>query len=156
MTKNLKNFGIFRAYDIRGKYPAEINEEIVSEIIHRFFSNKLTKLKAKKFKIVVGHDARLSSPALYRAAIKGIKNKELRIKDKKNKFIIHNSQFIILPVGLITTPMLYFLVNYLNADFGIVITASHNPKEYNGLKIVGSKAAPIGGKEILKELSRKK
>ena len=136
---------IFKAYDIRGKYPVEINEKIVSKIIFSLISK--LRIKNLEFRIIVGRDARLSSPALYRAAIEGIMNNELRIK---NKTIIHNSKFIILKAGLITTPMLYFLVNHFNADFGIMITASHNPKEYNGMKIVGKKATPINGKEIQK------
>lgn len=148
---------IFRAYDIRGKYPSEINEEVVVEIVEKFFYGHSERSERSRdssaapqnnrkslLKVVVGHDARISSPALYRAAIKGIKNK---------KTIIHNSKFIILPAGLITTPMMYFLVNDLKADYGIMVTASHNPKEYNGLKIVGKKAKPISGREVLKEIS---
>lgn len=118
---------IFKSYDIRGKYPQEINEKIVSEIIAAIIKN----LKPKK--IVIGYDARLSSPFLYSTALKFIKTKNLKP----------------INIGLITTPMLSFLVNYFNANMGIMITASHNPKEYNGLKIVGKNAVPISGKEIL-------
>ena len=121
---------IFRAYDIRGKYPKEINEEAVAEIIPAIINILKPKI------IVVGHDTRLSSPSLYRAALKS--------------FIVYRSLFIVIPAGISTTPMFYFLVNKLKADGGIMITASHNPKEYNGLKIVGKNAAPISGKEILK------
>ena len=118
---------IFKAYDIRGAYPDEINEKTV-EII--------ASAVAKKFrgKIVVGYDARLSSPALYKATMRGLTNKEVRI----------------VPAGLVTTPMLYFLVNKLRAAGGIMVTASHNPKNFNGLKVVGPKAAMISGTEILK------
>ena len=56
----------------------------------------------------------------------------------------------IIDGGLMTTPMFYFLVNHFNADGGIMITASHNPKEYNGLKIINKNAVPISGKEIQK------
>ncbi|MCL5004871.1 MAG: hypothetical protein M1170_02940 [Patescibacteria group bacterium] len=124
---------IFKAYDIRGIYPDEINEEIVSEIIAAVVKN----FKPKK--IIIGHDARLSSPKLYQALIK--------------QFKILNLKFKIIPTGLITTPMLYFLTNYSNADLGIMITASHNPKQYNGLKIVGKNAVPISGKQIWKIIS---
>ncbi len=124
------NSKIFRAYDIRGKYPSEINEKAVEKIIEG-----LAKSFFKPGKVIVGHDARLSSPELYRAAIKQLKTKNLKLKT--------------IPVGMITTPMLSFLVNKLKADGGIMITASHNPKEYNGLKIVGAKAVPVSGKEIL-------
>ncbi len=135
---------IFKAYDIRGRYPEEINEKAAFEI-----AAKLPRILGRK--IVVAHDARLSSPALYKAVIRGIKNYELRIKNRKNnnKPIIHDSLFII-PIGMATTPMFYFLVNKLRADGGVMVTASHNPKEYNGLKIVGKYAQPISGKEILK------
>ncbi|MDI6717626.1 MAG: hypothetical protein QMD86_01055 [Patescibacteria group bacterium] len=148
---------IFRAYDIRGIYPSEINERIVAELtpkIIKFFRNNL-KLKTKKLKFIIGYDARLSSPALYYFVIKGIKNYELEIRNKK-KTVIHNSSFIILPAGLITTPMLYFLVNKHKASGGIMITASHNPKQFNGLKIVGPKGTPVSGKEICDAINYKK
>ncbi|MEK7634431.1 MAG: hypothetical protein AAB396_00895 [Patescibacteria group bacterium] len=125
------NPNIFKSYDIRGKYPQEINEKIVSEIILKL-SNKFSQ----KSKIVIGYDARLSSLSLYRAAINSVKRKASSIK--------------IIEIEMATTPMLYFLANYFNADMGIIITASHNPKEYNGLKIVGKNAIPISGKEIFK------
>ena len=124
---------IFKAYDIRGKYPSEINEDVVKKIISNFFSQKL-KVKGKKLTVVIGRDTRLSSPDLYEAAINSLKIKNLKLK--------------IILAGLSTTPEMYFLVNKHNADFGIMITASHNPKEYNGIKIAGPKAAPISGKEV--------
>jgi phosphomannomutase len=136
---------IFKAYDIRGVYPKEINESVVFEI-----TKALGKYFGKDAKLIIGYDARLSSPALYRAVIDGIMNNESGIKDKGENSIIHNSKFIIRAVGMITTPMLYFLVNQLKADGGIMVTASHNPKEYNGLKVVGKNAVPMSGKEIEK------
>ena len=66
------------------------------------------------------------------------------------KKIIHNSKFIILKVGLATTPMFYFLVKKLKAGGGIMITASHNPPNYNGLKIVDENALPMSGLAIKK------
>ena len=124
------NSNIFKAYDIRGKYPDEINEKIVSNIITALIKN----IKPKT--VVIGHDARLSSPSLYKTTIKTIQK------------TLVASGYTLYPAKLITTPMLYFLVNYFKADMGIMITASHNPKEYNGLKIVGKNAVPISGKEI--------
>ena len=121
------NPNIFRAYDIRGLYPEEINEEVVG---------KIGKVLGKYFgggKIVVGYDARLSSLSLYKTL-----NDELRIMNNVN----------LLEAGLITTPMLTFLVNKLGASGGVMITASHNPKEYNGLKMVGRGGIPISGEEI--------
>lgn len=130
---------IFKAYDVRGIYPDEINEKIVSEIA----AAVIKKFKPKK--IVIGHDARSSSPSLYRAAMKQITTNKLR-------------PATIINTGLITTPMISFLANYFKADLGIMITASHNPKEYNGLKIVGKNnkngaLLPISGKEIWKIIS---
>lgn len=119
---------IFKAYDVRGKYPSEFNEAAASAI-----AKALGKHFGKGAKLVVGHDARLSSPSIYRAVLKNLKG---------------------VKVGLVTTPMIYFLVNRLKADGGIIVTASHNPKEYNGLKVVGRKARPISGKEILEILDK--
>ncbi len=126
------NQKIFKAYDVRGRYPDEINEKAVLKIcasLGTYF---------KKGAVVVGHDARLSSPSLYRAALQGIKQTR-----KDGKFF---------EVGFVTTPMLYFLVNHLKAAGGIMVTASHNPKEFNGLKIMGPKADPISGTDLLKHL----
>jgi phosphomannomutase len=137
---------IFRAYDIRGKYPGEINEKVISKIIFSFISKfKISPSggspagrQNSKFKIVVGHDARLSSPSLYKTVLKSL--------------VASGYPLAAIKAGLITTPTLSFLVNYYKADLGIMITASHNPKEYNGLKIVGKNAVPISGKEIYKTI----
>ncbi|MEK7162704.1 MAG: hypothetical protein AAB696_00190 [Patescibacteria group bacterium] len=125
------NINIFKAYDIRGKYPEEINEKVVAEII-----SATTNTLKPKAKIIIGRDGRLSSPNLYRAAIERLQTTDYRLR--------------LIETGIITTPMLYFLVNHFKADLGIMITASHNPKEYNGLKIVGKKAIPISGKDVLR------
>ena len=122
---------IFKAYDIRGKYPAEINEGVVETIVS-FLAPYFPKGT-----LVIGHDARVSSLVLYHTALLAA------------RFL----QVTTLPVGMITTPMLYFLVNHLKAAGGIMVTASHNPKEYNGLKIVGPKAAPISGYEIYQRIT---
>ncbi len=95
----------------------------------------------KNFKpktIIIGYDTRLSSPVLYHAIIKKLKTSDYKLQTIK--------------AGLITTPMIYFLTNHFNADLGIIITASHNPKEYNGLKIVSKNAIPMSGKEILSKM----
>lgn len=124
---------IFRAYDVRGEYPKELNEKIVERIaiaLGRRF---------KKGKVIIGHDGRLSSPALYNAVLRGEKKvRSLRTIGK---------------VGLITTPMLTFLVNSQNAAGGIMVTASHNPKRINGLKMLGPKGVPISGLQIQKILN---
>ncbi|MBI2013396.1 MAG: hypothetical protein HYS87_01015 [Candidatus Colwellbacteria bacterium] len=131
---------IFRAYDIRGRYPDELNVKtahLVAEVLAKKIAGS-----ARPF-ILVGHDARVSSPALYHSFIKGLEHtlgKRVRI----------------ISAGLITTPMMYFLANYFGADLGVAITASHSPKDYNGIKVVGADNNPISGKQILKALHQLK
>ena len=125
------NTKIFRAYDIRGEYPNEINEETVFLI-----AKHLPKIF--KGKVVIGHDDRLSSPAIYKSLLKALKS---------------SPGIKVIDAGTITTPMLYFLVNDIGAIGGVMVTASHNPEQYNGLKIVGKNAKPISGLEILKIIS---
>lgn len=122
---------IFKSYDIRGVYPSEIDEEGVFKI-----SKLIAEKIFKKGAIVVAHDARTSSPSLYKKVVAGIKKAE--------------GDFRIIDIGVATTPMFYFLGVELGVSGGIMVTASHNPKEYNGLKVVGAGAKMIGGKEILK------
>ena len=124
------NEGIFKAYDIRGIYPKEVNPQTASEIsraLGRFFP---------KGKIVVARDGRRGSPELYKAVIKGLQRREL------------------IKAGLATTPMFYFTVAKLKAQGGIMVTASHNPKEYNGFKVVGRNAQMISGKEVLRIMNK--
>lgn len=109
---------IFKAYDIRGIYPNEIDEEIAFRI-GKAFPKFLSKNRRKKLKIVIGRDNRLSSDSLLKAVKKGIKTQRAHIID----------------IGLSPTPLLYFGVNLLKADGGINVTASHNPAEYNGFKL---------------------
>ena len=129
------NQGIFKAYDVRGKYPEELNEETAFKI-----AAAMAKHFGKRAKVVVGRDGRSSSPSLYKAVLRGLQHSN----------VLKNVRMSVIDAGIMTTPMLYFLVNKLKADGGIMVTASHNPKEYNGLKVVGKNARPISGKEILK------
>lgn len=108
------NPAIFKAYDIRGVYPQEINEDIIFGI-----GQALVQFSGAK-KIVVGRDMRTSSPALAKALIEGITEAGADVAD----------------VGLVSTPTFYFAVRHLKAAAGIQVSASHNPKEYNGCKIV--------------------
>lgn len=127
---------IFKANDVRGVYPSEINEKEVRKI-----GLALSGYFGKGAKLVIGHDARLSSPSLYRALKDSLKSKKL-------------NGLKVIEAGLMTTPMLYFLVAHSKADGGIMVTASHNPKEYNGLKVVKKGARPVGGKEIEKIVTK--
>lgn len=130
--------GIFRAYDIRGIYPQELNKE-TAEIIGRAFIKFLrSKRKKKKLRIVVGRDNRLSSPVLSQALKKGILNEGAAIID----------------IGLSPTPVFYFAVWKYGFDGGVLSTASHNPPEYNGFKIVGKEARMIGDNTGLKEIKK--
>jgi phosphomannomutase len=120
---------IFKAYDIRGIYPTEINENNASDI-----GRACAKL-LKPGKVIVAHDIRYGSVKLSEAFIKSFK----KASGRRHKIIF---------VGLSTTPMFYFLINNLGASGGCMITASHNPKNYNGFKIVGEKAGMISGVAI--------
>ena len=106
---------IFREYDIRGVYGEEMDEETAYHI-GRAYGTKLKEFG--KNKTVVAHDNRLSSPILAEYMIKGLTE----------------SGVDVLNLGLATTPMCYFAANYLGTDASMMITASHNPKEYNGFK----------------------
>lgn len=128
------NPAIFKAYDIRGVYPREINKEAVF-LVGKAFVQFLQKSRPK---IAVGRDSRFSSPELHKSLILGLKEAGADIID----------------IGLVPTPVLYFSVARYGYDGGISITASHNPKEYNGLKLVREKAIPIGENTGLKEIQK--
>ena len=107
---------IFREYDIRGIYDSELNED-TAYLIGKAYGTILQKEYNKK-KCIVGYDNRLSSVSLYEALVKGILETGVDV----------------VSIGLTTTPMYYFAWDYLNVKCGVMITASHNPKEYNGFK----------------------
>lgn len=118
---------IFKAYDIRGIYPDELNEENIVPIIkaiYRFFSETIQK--NGPLSIVLGRDMRLSSPSLFEVA----------------KKVLIEAGAQVIDVGLVSTPSFYFALFHYAYDAGIQITASHNPKEYNGIKI--AKYSPEG------------
>jgi len=121
--------GIFKAYDIRGIYPEEIDEE-VSYLIGRAF---VAFLEAER--IVVGRDMRLSSPSLSRSFIEGACFQGADVVD----------------IGLCSTDMLYFASGKLDIP-GAMFTASHNPKEYNGLKLCRRLAGPISEDTGLRDM----
>ena len=130
------NTSIFRAYDIRGVYPKDINNEVAYKI-GRSFVGFLSE-KDNKLEIVVGRDNRLSSPEISKALIRGITSQGANVTD----------------IGLATTPMLYFAAAHYGFDAGIEVSASHNPKEYNGFKLVEKGSSPIGEQTGLKEIKK--
>lgn len=126
---------IFKAYDIRGIYPSQLNESDAYDIA-RGYATWLKKQDPNAKKIAVGSDMRLSGPALREKVIKGILDTGLDVDD----------------VGLVSTPTLYFTVAFFGYDGGIQISASHNPKNYNGLKIVKKNAIPVSGTTGLEDI----
>ena len=129
---NLKT-EIFRAYDIRGKYPSEVNSETFFEVgfaLGKYFVKKNSK------KFFIGQDVRLSSVKLKKSFVKGLNEGS-------------GGKLEIIDIGFSTTPMLNFCANKFKAP-GAIITASHDPKEYNGLKVIGSNAEILSGKDVLK------
>jgi len=111
----------FKAYDVRGRIPSELNKEVAFKIgvaIASYFSTK---------SVVIGYDVRPSSLDILEALAKGIQSQQSEV----------------VSIGLCGTEEIYFATNYLDSDAGVMITASHNPADYNGLKIVGAGAKPV-------------
>lgn len=123
------NKQIFREYDIRGIYPTDLNEELAYNL-GRAYATKLLSLG--KNKMIVGHDNRLSSESLEENLIRGLTD----------------SGVSVVKLGLVTTPMYYYAWNKLNINCGIMVTASHNPKEYNGFKMSYNGIHNIFGKDV--------
>jgi len=121
---------IFKAYDIRGIYPEQLNEEIAYKIGSAF----VEFLKCKN--VVIGRDMRLSSDSLFKALAKGVTDQGSDV----------------INIGLSTTPMLYFTVANYGFDSGLMVTASHNPKQWNGIKFTREKAIPISDATGIKEI----
>ena len=115
LTKDI-NPSIFREYDIRGVYGIDLNENL-AYTLGKSYGSYIRKYNSSK--VLVGHDNRLSSPVLSKALIQGILDSGINVVD----------------LGLVTTPMYYFARIHLNIPTGIMVTASHNPKDDNGFKI---------------------
>jgi phosphomannomutase len=124
------NPDIFKAYDIRGLYPGDLDETTARAVGAGF----VAYLKAKR--IGVGRDMRLSSPDLAAAFIDGATEQGADVVD----------------FGMIATDMLYFGVARDGLDGGVQITASHNPKQYNGMKMVRREAFPLSGPEGINDI----
>jgi len=114
---------VFKAYDVRGLYPAELDEE-GARAIGRAYVEQFSPQR-----IAVGRDMRLSSPSIAAALIEGAAGAGAEVLD----------------IGLVGTEMVYFAVGGLGLDGGVMVTASHNPKDYTGMKIVRAGALPVGG-----------
>ena len=137
---------IFKAYDVRATYPSPLNEEMAWKVGHataQFLKRSRQNLPAeqrvgREDTMVVGRDMRPSSPELAGALMDGIRSVGMNVVD----------------VGMIDTSFIYFAINHLDAVGGIQTTASHNPIQYNGFKISGPKAKPIGAASGLDDIKR--
>jgi phosphomannomutase len=121
---------VFKAYDVRGIYPDELDEEGAYAIGRAYVE------QFEPRRIAVGRDMRLSSPAMAAATVEGAADGGAHVLD----------------LGMVGTEMVYFAVGHLELDGGIEVTASHNPKEYTGMKIVRRGALPVGGDSGLMEV----
>ena len=121
---------VFKAYDVRGIYPTEL-DEAGAEAIGRAYVERF-----EPERIAVGRDMRLSSPAMHEAVMRGAATAGADVLD----------------LGLVGTEMVYFAVGSLDLEGGIMVTASHNPKEYTGMKLVRRGALPVGGESGLLDL----
>jgi phosphomannomutase len=121
---------VFKAYDVRGIYPTELDEDGAYAIGRAYVEHFEPR------QIAIGRDMRLSSPAMAAATTRGAVDAGADVLD----------------LGLAGTEMVYFAVGDLDLDGGIAVTASHNPKEYAGMKIVRRGALPVGGESGLLEI----
>lgn len=133
------NLDIFKAYDVRGRFPEEINAK-AAYIIARAFVELIRGKNKNRLRVVVAADARPSSPELKKAVIEGLLDEGVLVVDQ----------------GYATTPFHYYSVLAEEADGGIMVTASHNSYQDNGLKFTKKGGEPIGdGFEIMKNISRR-
>ena len=121
---------VFKAYDVRAIYPSELDEEGAGAIGRAFVEVFGPQ------RIAVGHDMRVTSPSMAEAVIAGAVEAGADVLD----------------LGLVGTEMVYFAVGELGLDGGVAVTASHNPKDYTGLKVVRAGALPVGGESGLLEI----
>ena len=128
----MTNIPGFKAYDIRGKVPSELNEELAYKVGRAFAIQQNAK------KVLIGRDVRESSPAISKALANGLTDAGCNVID----------------LELCGTEMIYFGTPHLDADGGVMITASHNPPEYNGLKFVKKGSKPMGYDSGLNEIEK--
>ena len=122
------NKNIFREYDIRGVYPIDLNEDVYFEIGNAI-ATKCNQLNIES--IVIGRDGRLSGKSLMNALENSLINNGINIEN----------------IGIVTSPLLYYAAKKHSSKSGIMVTGSHNPKEYNGIKMIIDDE-PVSGKEI--------
>ncbi|OUS25853.1 phosphomannomutase [Gammaproteobacteria bacterium 45_16_T64] len=128
----MKNLKCFKAYDIRGQLETELNEDVAYRI-GRSFGEYLSPKE-----VVVGGDVRATSEALKAALSDGLRDSGVDVVD----------------IGMVGTEEIYFATSYLNVDGGVEVTASHNPIDYNGMKLVRESSKPISGDTGLKDIQR--
>lgn len=128
----MEKLSSFKAYDIRGKVPSELNQDLAYKI------GKTYPVLINAKKIVIGHDIRKSSEDISSALSRGLTESGVDVID----------------IGLCGTEMVYYATPALDADGGIMITASHNPPEYNGMKFVKKGSVPVGYDSGLKEMEK--
>ena len=129
---------IFKAYDVRGKYPDQMDEAVAYRL-GRAFARVLSDLEGKpvpELRVALGRDMRLSAPAMAERYARGIADEGAAVID----------------IGMAATEMVYFTVGSRGLDGGLMCTASHNPKAYTGAKLVRSGALPLSGDAGIGEL----
>lgn len=126
----VKEIGCFKAYDVRGRVPDQLNEDVARRI-GRAYAEVI-----KPGKVVVGHDIRLSSEAIKGALSAGLMEQGVDVYD----------------IGLCGTEEIYFATSHADMGGGIAVTASHNPKDYNGMKFVREASRPISADTGLKDI----
>jgi phosphomannomutase len=137
---------IFKAYDVRATYPNPLNEEAAWKVGHatgQFLKRSRQSIPENQRvrledTVVVGRDMRPSSPDLANALTDGLRSTGMNVVD----------------VGMVDTSFIYFAINHLDCVGGVMTTASHNPVQYNGFKISGPKAKPIGAASGLDDIKR--
>ena len=120
----------FKSYDVRGRVPDELNEDIATRI-GRAYAQVI-----EPGTVVVGHDIRLTSESMKAALVEGLLAQGVDVFD----------------IGQCGTEEIYFATSHLKVGGGICVTASHNPKDYNGMKFVRAESKPISGDSGLKEI----
>ena len=132
--------GIFKAYDVRGTYPDQIDEDVAYRV-GRGFARVLRDLREagnRSLRVAIGHDMRLHSPALAESLARGLTDENCDVLD----------------IGMVGTEMVYYAVGSRDMDGGVSVTASHNPKQWAGFKLVREGALPLSGDRGIPDVQR--